>query len=109
MLDIKLTRLGDNFNMGISIHLKGLRDLDGKFKDMLDLKHLCDKTGVNYPKELDDYFRGQTYENEKYLKELLETVSLKKRDFREDNSEGFEIDLKDIPEEVKTLRFYISC
>lgn len=109
MFRLKLTRRGDEFNMGISIHLIGLRDLDGKFQDMVTLKHLCDKNCIAYPKELDDYFRGQTYESEKYLREVLETVPLNKREFRSDNGEGFEIDVKDIPEEVKTLRFYMSC
>lgn len=109
MAALKYNRKGDYLNMGIAINLIGIRDLDGKFQDMLDIKHLCEKNSIPYPNEVESYFKGLAYENECYLKQNLETVEVSKKEFRSDNGEGFEIDVKDIPSEVKTLRFYISC
>ena len=52
--------------MGMYAHVKGVRDLDGKFQGMMEIKLACEKAGVSYPEEVKEYFKFPE-ENESYL------------------------------------------
>lgn len=110
--------------MSVSVHVEGIRDLDGKFKDMVDLKKLCDKQKMSYPKELVAYFAAAIDEHgtddledlsEKSMKKIMATVSL--YELMKGNSDHYDYDsgeggaiiqVKDIPSDVKAIRVYLS-
>ena len=44
--------------MSMDTYLEGVRDFDGRFKDMMEAKLACDKAQIDYPKDLLKYFEG---------------------------------------------------
>jgi uncharacterized protein YeeX (DUF496 family) len=98
--------------MGVSMHITGLRDLDGRFATMLEIKKICEKAKVSYPKEVLDYFGSELIDySEEYIKENMLNADIKSivREYSDDYREGFEIAVADIPKEIKKIRFYVSC
>jgi hypothetical protein len=93
--------------MGMSSHVTAFRDQDGKFKEMLEAKLFCDQKKLSYPKEVSDYFGTYARESVECIKGEMLTVETKGfvKEWHNDHSEGFEVEVKDIPEGVKTLRF----
>lgn len=87
--------------MGMSTHVYGIRDMDGKYKKMMEVKQFCDSRGVSYPEEVRLYFGHKTES------EMLE-MEIPSTEYLDDSSQGIEIEVKDIPKEVKTIRFVNS-
>lgn len=94
--------------MGMSTHLTGIRNMDANFKEMLEMKQLCDAKGFSYPVEVTEYFGNHLGESDKYIAEQMLHVEIPHKEFEEDMTEGIEIEVKDIPKEVKTILFYNS-
>ena|SRR5579859_2108972 len=98
--------------MSMSMHVTSFRDMDGGFKRMLEIKNFCDAHGVSYPKEVTDYFGDDvsSLDSDTSLYENFAEIDLddKLRKWHNDDHSGLEIDVADIPAEVKTLRFYVS-
>lgn len=96
--------------MGMSTYAQAFRDLDGKFNKMLEIKRYCEKNEVSYPKEVQEYFGGKAGTEEQFLIDGMREISIGEvvREWRNDHSEGIEIDLEDLPPEVKTIRFVNS-
>ncbi len=111
--------------MSCSVSISGLRDLDGKFKDMCDLKAMCDKQKMSYPKELVDYFCNGAADNEDWPidnaedikemnKEQLE-LALSSVDISEARTGSSEyndptiIDISKLPPDAKYIKVYLSC
>ena len=96
--------------MGMSTHVTAFRDLDGKFKEMMEIKKFCEAKRVSYPTEVSEYFGKYINDNEKDILESLSEVKIGKavRSFTDESSDIYEIDLKDLPKDVKTIRFYNS-
>lgn len=93
--------------MSMSTYVRGFRDMDGKFKEMLEIKRFCDSKKVSYPKEVTEYFGRNLAEDEQYMiGEMLE-ISIPHKEFDDErvNGSGIEILVKDIPKEVKVIRF----
>ena len=42
----------------MSVFVAGVRDLDGKFNLMFELKEKCNEADVSYPEELTEYFNN---------------------------------------------------
>jgi hypothetical protein len=106
--------------MGCHTYAVGIRDLDGKFKDMVDLKLMCDKTKVSYPQELEDYFKKAIKEygsdDLKYLSEERMTSIMTEMAIPKDArtgdveyNDGMIIDLSKLPADIKKIRIYMSC
>lgn len=98
--------------MGCSIGVEGVRDLDGRFAEMMEVKQLCDKRDMSYPKEVQEYFKGYLGESDEYIKKGMEAIEIPKAAQREgsnDYQDFIEIELSKLPEELKVLRFYLSC
>lgn len=97
--------------MSMSSYVQGLRDLDGKFKQMMEMKKLCDEKGFSYPKEVTEYFGSHLGESDKYITEQMQEVSLPKdlvKVSTDDSREFYDIDISRLPKEVKTIRFVNS-
>lgn len=91
--------------MGMSTHVVFLRDKEDKqYKEYLAVFLACKKAKVALPDEINDYFgddSGPEYPLEIDADDYL-------REWGNDYSSGYEIDIDKIPEGVKTIRFYNS-
>lgn len=97
--------------MGMSTYVQAFRDMDGEFKRMMEIKKFCDERDVSYPVEVAQYFGSSISESEKYITEEMLQVKLPTsaiEEFRDDMREGIEINVANIPKEVKTIRFVNS-
>jgi hypothetical protein len=96
--------------MSMSTYIQAFRDFDSKWNEMMKIKLLCDKNKISYPKEVSDYFGEEAEESQSYLEQELNKIDTKKwtKEWNEDSRQGFEIEVKDIPKEVKTIRFVNS-
>lgn len=98
--------------MSRDLYVTAFRDMDGTFARMLEIKQFCDEKHVSYPKEVTDYFGEYVSpsDSETKLAEELGEINVhdKLRRWHDTDGYGYEIDMADIPKEVKTLRFYVS-
>jgi hypothetical protein len=97
--------------MGMDTFVVGIRDMDGKFAEMLELKKLCEKSKVSYPKEVAEYFGNLVDEDVRYIKDEMLRVDLDDiaKEYTDGEScTGYEIVVKNIPKEVKVIRFFNS-
>lgn len=94
--------------MSMSINLVGFRsDNDPKYSKHLKVLIACIEAGIEkLPKETASYFDCDY--PEKYLAEEALSMQIPKKEWSDDMQEGYEIAVKDIPEGVEVLRFYIS-
>lgn len=91
--------------MSIDTEVVGVRDIDGKFAKMLAVKMACDKAGVDYPEEVDDYFDGETGGSEDELRQKMEEIEIKCHESSEDGVNTWTVVLSELPPEVKAIRF----
>ena len=94
--------------MNMSTSVSGIRDLDGKFSQMIEIKKLCDEANVGYPVELVEYFREHgDAERVEYLRKEMEEVDI--FDALVETSGGgsnhYQVDLSKLSSEVKAIRF----
>jgi hypothetical protein len=90
----------------MSSHVLFLRDeTDLQYQKFLRVLLSCQEAGIDPPKDVDDYF-GYGVDNDP---ETPLQVPFKPREWSDGNmSEGFEIDVDEIPSGVKTIRFINS-
>ena len=89
--------------MGMSTYIKLLRN--GNSPDhqaKVAVLRSCLSADVTIPEEISDYFGGG--QDEDFPLE----ISFKARRWSQDMGEGYEVDIDDLPEGVKTIRFYNS-
>lgn len=92
--------------MSMSSRVIFLRDKnDSQYQKFLQILLACKNAGIDPPKEIDDYFGGDGIGNDP---ETPLQISFEPRNWKGDMSEGFEIDIDEIPSGVKTIRFYNS-
>ena len=92
--------------MGCSLNVTFLRDKnDQTYKKMLSVFKSCIDAEIEIPEQVDLFFGGDGIDNE--IEYPLE-VQFNPREWRDDYSEGFEIDVDEIPNGVKTIRVKIS-
>ncbi len=89
----------------------GVRDLDGRFAQMMAVKKACEAARIPYPAEVRQYFKYPE-ESEELLRHELEEVQLRPdsvRQWSEDVVDYIEVDLSKIdPGDIKKLRFRVS-
>lgn len=95
----------------MSTHITAfIPDTDETYQKHKKVLLACKEAEVDLPKATAEYF-GYDYPEDCALEEKL-TFNLKEgehyRKFRNEYSNGFEIDINKIPKEVKTIRFYNS-
>jgi len=95
--------------MSMSSHIKGVRNLNGKFQKMMDIKLACEAAGSDYPKSVLEYFEYPG-ESEQFLKDEMSEVGLGDavREYSRDCCDYFDVDLSKISDEVKIIRFVNS-
>lgn len=92
--------------MGMSTYIKGLRPPDEKWKKMKGVWDACEKAGIAAPDEVDDFFEWNAPDN-RGIEINLEKFECVK-DWRDKCSEGFEVDISELPKNITHIRFYNS-
>lgn len=98
--------------MSGNIYVVGVRNVDGKLKDMAELATKCKDLGVSLPREVEAYFKGTDALACDYIAEIIRQareVSLTELNVKglvrgsiEDG--GLAIDLRKIPADMLYLR-----
>ena len=92
--------------MGMSTSVVLFRDKeDPTYQKYLKILLACKESGIDPPKEVDDYFGGDGVDN--HPEAPLE-IEYSPRKWTSGYAEGFEIDIDSLPTGVKTIRFYNS-
>lgn len=104
--------------MSVSININGIREPDTKMRDMVELMKQCDKLGIPYPQELEDYFAGTEALDMELPEDAIEAateVSLQYglgiTDLVEgivEYGDGAVINLSLLPDDIKKIRIYMS-
>jgi len=96
--------------MGMSVHIKGIRDLSKRFDKMMAVKEACDKARIDYPADVYDFFGPEACEDREYLATEMETIEIEVERPRAGHAaeDRYEIDLSKLPEDVKKIRFAIG-
>lgn len=102
----------------MSTSICGVRDLDGEFAKMVEVKSACENAKLPYPKELNDYFKRVTKQGSgsfsygageaaDLLRESAEEVDIKEsvKGCGGVGTDGWEVDLSKLPADVKAIRF----
>jgi len=96
--------------MGVDLGVKGIRDLDGKFAEMMKIKKLCEKSKISYPIEVQQYFGPSIGEDEELITEEMSDIDINgcMKEWGNEYAQGYEIDVKKIPKDVKKIRVYLG-
>jgi hypothetical protein len=102
--------------MGMSMYVEGIKLPDEDFKKMLAAYHACEEAGIPIPKEINDFFEGETPDELGVVVQLGseygdygdERNHLCCEIFSENGHNGYIIDVSKIPEDIKFIRFVIS-
>lgn len=90
--------------MGMTTDIVFLREADEFHKLKVDVLNACEKAGVAAPDEIEKYFLYES--NTDAALEIQ--VDTSKYEWEDDDSSGFEIDIRELPEGVKKIRFFNS-
>lgn len=95
--------------MGMSSRIVGVRDLDGQFQKMINVKLACQEAGIPYPQQVRDYFKYPE-ESEDCLRREMEEVKIAEAVSQtcKDAQDIFEVDLTKLSPEIKAVRFINS-
>jgi hypothetical protein len=91
----------------MTTYVLGIRNLEESFQKMLKVKQACEEAGIEYPPAVRKYFKQHTEEAEEVIRSHMETVDISDAFKETDNeySQSFEVDLTQLPSEVKRIRF----
>ena len=91
--------------MGMSTHIVGFIPPDEKYEKMLAIARQCNELEIKHPDEVSDFFSDVAEPEERGYEVDFEDIIT---DWRDDTREGFELNVSEIPENVKVIRFYNS-
>jgi len=92
--------------MSMTTHVYGFHAPDAKWRQMKTIFDACDEAGVEIPEEVDTYFNGEPPEEHGVLESLENHPAC--THYHEDMRDGFEIDVKMLPEHIRHIRFVNS-
>ena len=84
----------------MGIHVKGFKPPDERWEEMKQVYDSCKKAEIEVPEEVNDFFNGEEPD------EAGVEVNIKTSEYTEEMVEGFDVNIKDIPDDVQILRFY---
>jgi len=92
--------------MSMSTRVIGIKPPDEKWRHMKAAYEACIKAQIPVPKEIDVYFDYEEPDPVGVVVDLHSHDSV--RSYRDDASEGLEVDLKKLPKDITILRFVNS-
>ncbi len=90
--------------MGMSTFVIGFVPPDDRWRKMKAIYDACIEAEVDIPKEVEEFFGG----GEPDPAGMEQSLSKLLREWSNDGGAGYELDVADIPKNVKTIRFYNS-
>lgn len=88
--------------MSTSIHVIGFKPPDKIWENMKKIWFACEEAGVGVPEEVAKYFNYEKPDP------FGVEVQIPVREWFREGGSGYELDMKDIPTDVKTIRFYMA-
>lgn len=95
--------------MGMSTRVTAFRPADAEWKKMRAVWQTCHDAGINIPTEVEQFFDCRAPDErgvEIYMAALTACGAVK--EWSNENSAGFELDVKKLPPDVTVVRFYNS-
>lgn len=96
--------------MSMSMRVRGIRPGDEKWQKMKGIYDACESMDIDIPEEVLDFFDGEEPCPDGVEINLTDGRHAVAREYKDAkmNAEGYDIDVADIPKDVKTIRFYCS-
>jgi hypothetical protein len=92
--------------MGMSTHVMGFIPPNDKFKRMLAAYRACEEAGVEIPDEVQNFFRHDPPDENGVKVPLDHDFAV--RVWKDDDRDGYEVDLDKLDPAIRVLRFYNS-
>lgn len=89
----------------MSTHVVGIRPRDEKYVDMVCIWAACKKRNIEVPEDVRTYFNDEPPSDKGVIVELFKESVTK---YTDDYRNGLDVDLSNLPPDVKVLRFYNS-
>lgn len=89
--------------MGMSTYVVGIKPPDAKWLAMKKVWDACNEADTSVPVEVLAFFGDDGPDQRGVVVDLEETAAC--QPYREDMVEGFEIDIRKLPPDVKIVRF----
>jgi transaldolase len=90
--------------MGMSTHVVGIKPPDKVWKTMKQAWDACEAAKVPVPDEVLEFFNHEKPDDAGVIVEIDESEAVSK--YSEDGVEGFDVDIKKLPQDVTVVRFY---
>ncbi len=90
--------------MSMSSSVSGFRPPDAHYRKMMAAYKACNDAGVAIPREVDDFFNGETPDPAGTEVGLGKAVT----EYHDEMQEGFEVDISKLPKGVTIIRFVNS-
>lgn len=90
----------------MSTHVKGIRPPDEKWRRMKAVYESCKAADIQIPDEVQEFFNWETPDEKGVIVEIemLECTSK----YKDEYSEGLEINIDLLPTDIQIIRFYNS-
>lgn len=94
--------------MSMSKHVEGIVPPDQKWRDMKRVYDACEKAGIDLPVEVDAFFDGEIPCDQGAVINLIDHIAVQPLSDIEEMAEGYNIEIAELPKNVKFIRFYMS-
>lgn len=92
--------------MSMTTHIIGFVPPDNRWKEMKKVYDACLFAGIEAPEEVLEFFNDEPPDDLGIEIDLEDDKS--STEYQREGSEGFQIELKKLPKEIKFIRFYNS-
>lgn len=90
--------------MSMSTHVIGFRPADEKWKKMKAVWDACEKADTSIPKEVVKFFNDSEPDERGIETSIEEAV----KEWGNESSQGFEVEISKLPKNITHIRFYNS-
>lgn len=94
--------------MSSSQHVIGFKPPDEKWKAMKKVWDACTAAGVEIPDEVDEFFNYESPQDRGVVVSEKDLGGAVKK-YKGDMEDGWEINVRHLPPDVKIIRVYTSC
>jgi hypothetical protein len=88
--------------MGMDSNVVGIKPPDDRWRKMKHIRDACVNAEISIPEEVDNFFEGEKPDATGVI------VEIPHRKYNAESCDGFEVDLSEIPADVKIVRFVNS-
>jgi len=92
--------------MSMSSSVVGFKPPDAKFKEMLAIWKACEKANVDPPQAVVDFFNDEDPDPSGVMVDIEKLPAVS--EYSDEMQEGFEVDIRKLPPDIKIIRFWNS-